>query len=75
MLSRYLGRDVHNDTGLPGKYDFDLTWTPDTGLCPGAAEGPSIFTAVQQQLGLRLESAKGPVDFLIIEHLEKPSEN
>jgi len=59
MLSRQLEHDVTDETGLPGKYDFQLDWTPDAGPCPGAtADQPSIFTAVQQQLGLRLESRK-----------------
>lgn len=75
MLSRYLGRDVRDDTGLPGKYDFELSWTPDAAPCPGAPESPSIFTAVQQQMGLRLESTHGPVQVLVIEHVEKPSAN
>ncbi|HVY93625.1 MAG TPA: TIGR03435 family protein [Bryobacteraceae bacterium] len=75
MLSRYLGRDVHDDTALPGKYDFDLSWTPDAGPCPGAPEGPTIFTAVQQQMGLRLESTRGRVEILVIDHLERPSPN
>ena len=75
MLSRYLGRDVHDDTRLPGKYDFELSWTPDAGPCPGAAESPSIFTAVQQQMGLRLESTRGPVQVLVVERVEKPSAN
>jgi uncharacterized protein (TIGR03435 family) len=67
MLARYLGRDVRDDTGLPGKYDFELSWTPDAGPCSGAAEGPSIFTAIQQQMGLRLESTRGPVQVLVID--------
>jgi bla regulator protein BlaR1 len=75
MLSRYLGRDVHDDTGLPGKYDFELSWTPEAGPCPGAPESPSIFTAVQQQMGLRLESTRGPVQVLVVDRVEKPSSN
>jgi uncharacterized protein (TIGR03435 family) len=75
MLSRLLERDVHDDTGLPGKYDFELNWTPDAGPCSEQAGGPSIFTAVRQQLGLRLDSTKGPLEFLVIEHVEKPSGN
>ena len=76
MLSRQLEHDVTDDTGLPGKYDFQLDWTPDAVACPGAsADQPSIFTAVQQQLGLRLESAKGPVETLIIDHIQVPSDN
>lgn len=75
VLSRHIEQDVVNRTGLPGKYDFQLNWTPDTGTCPGAADQPSLFTAIQQQLGLKLEAAKGPVEFLIIDRVERPSPN
>jgi uncharacterized protein (TIGR03435 family) len=84
VLSRQFDRDVLNRTGLPGKYDFDLNWTPDSGPCPAAADSqaaadssglPSIFSALQQELGLKLESGKGPVELLIIDHVERPSEN
>jgi uncharacterized protein (TIGR03435 family) len=79
VLSRQFERDVINRTGLPGKYDFQLDWTPDAGPCPGADGAavnlPSIFTAVQQQLGLKLESAKGAVEILVIDRVERPSEN
>jgi uncharacterized protein (TIGR03435 family) len=61
MLSRQLEREVHDETNLPGKYDFELNWTPESGPCPGSSgDNPSLFTAVQEQLGLRLDSAKGP---------------
>jgi len=90
-ISSQLGRTVIDKTGLTGKYDFELKWTPDPGQ-PAAApfgppppgvelppppdpNGPSIFTAVQEQLGLRLESQKGPVETLVIDRVEKPSEN
>jgi uncharacterized protein (TIGR03435 family) len=77
------GRVVVDRTGLTGKYDFTLTWTPDQGAAPpgpdgGATEnvpGPSIFTAIQEQLGLKLEPAKGPVKTLVIDHIERPSAN
>jgi uncharacterized protein (TIGR03435 family) len=75
MLSRQLERDVTDNTGLPGKYDFELTWTPDTGACAAAPDAPSLFTAVQEQLGLRLDSKKGPTEILVIDHIERPSEN
>jgi uncharacterized protein (TIGR03435 family) len=83
-LSQQLGRPVIDKTGLSGLYDIDLHWTPDQmprNLPPGIQlppvdpNGPSIFTAVQEQLGLRLESTTGPVDSLVIERVEKPSEN
>jgi bla regulator protein blaR1 len=91
MLSRMLGRTVLDKTGLTGKFDISMHWTPDQsqamqppagGLPPGMPQpppvdpnGPSIFTALQDQLGLKLESQKGPVDIVVIDHVEKPSEN
>jgi uncharacterized protein (TIGR03435 family) len=87
VLSRTLGRTVIDKTGLSGTYDFSLTFAPEDGGSqqPGAAGGalpaspsdsaPSIFTAMQEQLGLKLESTKGPVDVIVIDHIEKPSEN
>jgi uncharacterized protein (TIGR03435 family) len=71
-----IGRKVVDKTGMPGRFDMDLEWTPD--LAPGAAPRPnsnglSIYAAVQEQLGLKLESAKGPVDVLVIEHVEMPT--
>jgi uncharacterized protein (TIGR03435 family) len=75
-LSRQLDRSVVDRTSLTGDYSFELQWTPDTGPCPGASDDrPSIFTALQEQLGLKLESIKGPVDALIIDRAEQPSEN
>lgn len=81
-LSRNLDRNVIDKTGLTGRYDLKLEFArelpPGVVRPPGAdalAEGPTIFTAVREQLGLKLVPAKGPVDFLVIEHAEKPSEN
>jgi len=86
QLARRTGRPVVDNTGLPGKYDFKLEWTADVGQ-PGAVNGggpgpnssepvgPTIFTAIQEQLGLRLESQKGPVEMIVIERVQKPSEN
>jgi uncharacterized protein (TIGR03435 family) len=83
-LSDATGRTVVNRTELTGSFDLDLHWTPDqipqgpTGApepSPTDASGPSIFTAVQEQLGLKLESTKGPVDVLVIDHVEQPSED
>ncbi len=85
MLSNSVGRLVVDQTGLTGKYDVELKWTPDhdpTDKGPesgGAGSldsfGPSIFTAIQEQLGLKLVATKGPVDFIVIDHIERPSEN
>jgi uncharacterized protein (TIGR03435 family) len=87
LLSQQLGRIVVDKTGLTGKYDFTLQWTPDEtqgppsgppgigSTPPPESSGPSIFTAIQEQLGLKLESQKGPVEILVIDHAEKPSAN
>jgi uncharacterized protein (TIGR03435 family) len=73
-LSFELDRIVLDETGLKGKYDLTLKWTPDEER--GAADaGPSIFTAVQEQLGLRLKSTTGPVDTIVVDHIERPSPN
>jgi uncharacterized protein (TIGR03435 family) len=71
-----LDRPVLDRTGLQGVYDFALEWTPDLAPVEGAAQGgPSIFTAVQEQLGLKLETQKAPVKIFVIDHVEKASEN
>ena len=77
-----LGRNVIDGTGLTGAFDLHLTWAMDSaGARSGAIDnaldlaGPSIFTALQEQLGLKLESTKGPVEVLVIDHIEKPSGN
>jgi uncharacterized protein (TIGR03435 family) len=72
-LSGKLGRSVVDRTGLKGFYNFLLTWTPDEAQAD--APGPSMFTAIQEQLGLKLESTKGAVEVLVIDHAERPSEN
>jgi uncharacterized protein (TIGR03435 family) len=82
-LARTLGRTVIDKTGLTGKYDIKLEWTPEQSQVPlGPGDpvqpdnsGPSIYAALQEQLGLKLESQKGPVEVLIIDHVEQPSEN
>jgi uncharacterized protein (TIGR03435 family) len=76
-----LDRPVIDKTGLPGGFDLHLTWAadvPEGAPGPGAAidpAGPSIFTALKEQLGLKLESAKEPIEILVIDHVEQPSEN
>jgi bla regulator protein blaR1 len=84
-LSDQVGRKVFDKTGLTGEYNFEMKWTPDESQGqgfkgPGDApppdvNGPTIFTAIQEQLGLKLDPQKGPVDFLVIDHAEKASEN
>ncbi len=74
-LSSLAGRPVVDETGLTGAFDLKMEWTPDEGAGPDAAAGPSIFTALQEQLGLKLESKKGPAQVLVIEKIEKPTAN
>jgi uncharacterized protein (TIGR03435 family) len=71
FLSDRLGRTIIDQTGLTAKYDFTLTYAPDM----GDTTGPSILTALQEQLGLKLDSGKGPVDVVVIDSVEKPSAN
>jgi uncharacterized protein (TIGR03435 family) len=85
LLSDRVGRPVLDKTGLTGNYDFTLQWAdeghdgPARGPDPGAAaselSGPSIFTAVEEQLGLKLQSEKGPVQVVIVDHIEQPTQN
>ena len=89
LLANRVGHPVVDKTGLTGKYSFKLNWAnephdgerpgglshdagPDSASAPGD-NGPSIFTALQEQLGLKLEAEKGPVDVIVIDHLEQPA--
>jgi uncharacterized protein (TIGR03435 family) len=65
---------VLNKTGLTGEYDFTLEWTPSPSQDDRASDF-SLFTAIQEQLGLKLESQKGPVEMTVVDHAELPSEN
>jgi uncharacterized protein (TIGR03435 family) len=69
-----VNRFVEDRTGLRGVFDFDLAWTPDETAATDLS-GPSIFTALQEQLGLKLESTKGPVEVLLIDNVERPTED
>jgi uncharacterized protein (TIGR03435 family) len=71
MLGKTLGRIVQDNTGLSGNYDFTLTWDPDG----ASASIPSLFAALQEQMGLRLESGKAIMDVLVVDSAEKASEN
>jgi uncharacterized protein (TIGR03435 family) len=78
-LSLQLERQIVDQTDLTGKYDIQLKWSPDEEQQDASSAtkdfGPSIFTALQEQLGLRLEPTKGPVDTIVVDHVEMPSEN
>jgi uncharacterized protein (TIGR03435 family) len=84
QLSQVVQRVVVDRTGLDGVYDLVLTYAPErvpaVGGAPDAGAAvdpnlPSIFTALQEQLGLKLESNRGPIDVLVIDHVEKPTED
>jgi len=78
LLANYLGGElgvaVLDRTGLSGVYDLELKWNPDDGRRP-TDSGPSIFAALQEQLGLKLESGRGPVEVLVVDSAERPSAN
>jgi len=75
-LSTTLDRPVVDRTGYTKTFDAQLKWIPtELAADPNGDAGPSIFTAIQEQLGLRLEAQKGPVETLVIDHIERPSDN
>ena len=83
-LGPFTGRPVVDKSGLTGVYDLDLTWTPDQGppgpegtaaAAPSSGDGVSLYTAVQEQLGLKLEAQRGPVDVLVIDSAQRPVED
>jgi uncharacterized protein (TIGR03435 family) len=81
LLESQVGRRVEDKTELSGLFDIELRFTPEMNgpqvTSPPSSDltGPSIFTAIQEQLGLKLESAKGPVEVIVIDSVERPSEN
>lgn len=78
-LAGSLDRPVLDETGLKGKYDFDLAWAErkrkGASGEPASPDAASIFTTLQEQLGLKLESRRAPVEMFVIDHVERPSEN
>jgi uncharacterized protein (TIGR03435 family) len=81
-----LGRTVVDMTDLNGKHDLDLKWTADVGAIPNLygspdwippfdPQGQTILAALREQLGLKLESRRGPVEVIMIDHVERPSPN
>jgi uncharacterized protein (TIGR03435 family) len=81
-LSQMLGRVVTDETGLSGEFDFSLKWSPGPGensttfqtpTTPSDSDGPSIFTALKEQLGLRLDSRKAPTEVIVVDSVQRPS--
>ena len=86
LQARVLDRPVVDQTGITGRFDFALEWRPDLSQAgppggpapqlPPEVEGrPDLFTAIQEQLGLKLENTKAPVEAYVIDKVQKPSEN
>jgi uncharacterized protein (TIGR03435 family) len=68
-------RPVLDQTNLPGRYDFTLLWTPDSIRAAPTDAAPGLFTAVQEQLGLKLEATRAPADVLVIDAATRPTQN
>ena len=79
VLSQQIGRPIADETGLKGGYNFKLDWSPErdpnSASAPAANSGPSVFTAIQEQLGLRFSAAKVPVRVLVVDHIDPPDED
>ena len=86
MQSAVLDRPVLDQTGITGRWDFTLNWTPDDSQFSGlgarvppptdsANAPPNLYTAIQEQIGLKLDATKAPADVMVIDHVEKPSDN
>jgi len=76
-LTSTLGRPVLDRTGLDGSFDVDVTFTPDNPTVDStdAPNAPSLMTAIREQLGLRLESTRAPVDVLVVDRVQPPTQN
>jgi uncharacterized protein (TIGR03435 family) len=74
-LAAHMGQRVLNETGLKGTFDIALDFTLDDRPQTGDESAPSVFTAVKEQLGLKLEARKAPVEIVVIDHVEKPTDN
>jgi len=75
VLTQQLGRSVLDRTGLTSDYDFTLDWTSDENRAAATGQKDTIFTAIQQQLGLKLEPLEVPTEFFVVAHVERPTED
>ena len=74
-MQGFLDRPVVDETGIKGKFDFVLEWMRDGAVSDDPKAPPGLFTAVQEQLGLKIDATKGPAEVLVIDHVERPSAN
>jgi uncharacterized protein (TIGR03435 family) len=75
VLSHQLRRTVLDKTGLRGKYDLALNWSTDDPAASSDSSAPVLFTALEEQMGLKLQPTKGAVETLVVDHVEMPKEN
>jgi len=75
ILTFFLDRPVVDQTGITGRWDFTLLWTPDESKGSDANAAPGIFTAMQEELGLKLEAVKAPAEVMVVDRVERPSAN
>jgi len=75
MQAAFMDKPVVDQTGLKDRYDFALKWTPDETPASDSDAPPGLYTAIQEQLGLKLVSTKAPVNVFVIDHIQRPSEN
>ncbi|MGB8844249.1 MAG: TIGR03435 family protein, partial [Terracidiphilus sp.] len=75
VMKYFVDRPVVDQTSLTGRFDFVLKWTPDDAQGSDPNAPPGLFTAIQEQLGLKLEPVKAPVEVQVIDHVERPTEN
>ena len=75
MLSNLLHQVVRDETGVEGIFDVEAKWRPSSGDADTPDSRPDMFTAFREQLGLKLEPSRRPVEVLVIDHIERPSEN
>ena len=76
VLSQALRHTVVDETGLKGPFDMTLTWTPDAGAAEASADAPPpLLVAVEEQMGLKLQARKGQTEVIVVDHVERPTEN
>ena len=76
VLSQAMRGTVVDETGLQGAYDMELRWTPDRGVAPAADDAPPpLMVALQEQMGLKLQARKGVTEVVVVDHVERPTEN